>query len=81
MAKRNLRDLPELEGWLLFPDAAVELGISRQRFHQLAEKDDPPVIETARRIGRRGARYYVVRTAEVEDLKRRREGGQELWTE
>lgn len=75
--KRDLRQLPELEGWVTFPDAAEDLGISRQRLHQVAERDDPPVIETARRIGRRHV-IFVMRAAEVADLKRRREesGGQ-----
>lgn len=80
-ARRDLRELPELEGWLSFPDAARELGISRQRLHQLAEKD-PPVIETARRVGRYGVPFYVMREAEVAALKRRRALGvlEELWT-
>lgn len=82
MAKRDLRELPELEGWLTFPDAAAELGISRQRFHQLAEKTDPVIIETACRAGRRSTGiHYFVREAEIAELKRRREGGQVLWTD
>lgn len=82
MGKRDLRQLPELEGWITFPDAAEELGITRQRIHQIAEKDDPVVIETALRLGRKHV-IFVMRISEVEDLKRRREesGGQVPWAD
>ncbi len=68
--KRDLRTLPELEGWLTFTQAAVELGISRQRFYQLAEAGQ---LQTAHRLGERPT--YIVRTAEVRALKRQRSGG------
>lgn len=78
--KRDLRQLPELEGWVSFPDAAEEIGISRQRLFQLAEKESPVVIETAMRVGRNRP-VYVMRQAEVDELKRRREekGDKEPW--
>lgn len=68
--KRDLRTLPELEGWLTFTQAAMELGISRQRFYQLAEADQ---VQTAQRLGERPT--YIVRTAEVKAMKRQRQGG------
>lgn len=68
--KRDLRTLPELEGWLTFTQAAMELGISRQRFYQLAEAGQ---LQTAQRLGERPT--YIVRTAEVRALKRQRSGG------
>lgn len=70
--KRDLRQSPELDGWLLFPDAADVIGISRQRLFQLAEKDEPPVIKTVVRIGRRRT-IYAMREVEAMDLKQRRE--------
>lgn len=68
--KRDLRTLPELEGWLTFTQAALELGISRQRFYQLAEAGQ---LQTAQRLGERPT--YIVRTAEVRALKLQRQGG------
>ncbi len=68
--KRDLRTLPELEGWLTFTQAALELGISRQRFYQLAEAGQ---LQTAQRLGERPT--YIVRTAEVKALKLQRQGG------
>jgi hypothetical protein len=78
--KRDLRQLPELEGWVSFPDAAEEIGISRQRLFQLAEKTDPTVVETAVRIGKHRP-VYVMREAEVAELKARGEvkGNKEPW--
>lgn len=73
--KRDLRGLPELEGWLTFTEAAEVLKISRQRFYQLAEAVDEhgtPRIKTAQRLGARPT--YIVRTAEVTALKAQREG-------
>lgn len=73
--KRDLRALPELEGWLTFTEAAEELGISRQRFYQLAEATDAegnPRVQTAHRLGARPT--YIVRTAEVASLKLARSG-------
>jgi len=73
--KRDLRGLPELEGWLTFTEAAETLGISRQRFYQLAEAVDVngvPRVKTAQKLGARPT--YIVRTAEVTALKAQREG-------
>jgi hypothetical protein len=67
--KINLRALPQLEGWLTFTQAAAELGISRQRFYQLAEDGK---LQTATRLGERPT--YIVRTAEVRALKLKRSG-------
>lgn len=73
--KRDLRQLPELEGWLTFTEAAETLGISRQRFYQLAEAIDEhgtPRVKTAQKLGARPT--YIVRTAEVTAIKAQREG-------
>ena len=69
-------DLPPLEGWMALPDAATELGMSRQRAHQLLqasrereyldpESAVPSYFITARRAGT----VIMVRTAEVMALK------------
>lgn len=67
--KRGLHTLPELEGWLTFPEIAEYLGISRQRVHQLAESG---VITSAHRLGKRPT--YIAREAEVKLLKNRKSG-------
>lgn len=64
--KRDLRTLPELEGWLTFPEIAAYLGISRQRVHQLVESG---VITTAHRRGH----MYLAREAEVRALRERKQ--------
>lgn len=70
--RRSLSELPALEGWMTFPEAAAALGISRQRMHQLAElvrEDGTPELETASRLGTRPV--YVIRSAEVRARKAR----------
>lgn len=70
LKRRDLKALPELEGWVTFTEAAGILGISRQRFYQLAESG---AVETARRLGARPT--YIVREAEVEGMKEQRQLG------
>ncbi len=69
-------DLPALEGWTALPDAATELGISRQRAHQLlqASRDggERPGHVAYFTTARRAGTVIVVRTAEVMALKARR---------
>lgn len=76
MAKpaRSLMDLPELEGWLTFGEAAVEMGITPERVRQLVSAPNPR-LTTAHRIGRRP--LGIIREAEVKEWKRRKEAAAE----
>lgn len=56
----SLRELPELEGWLTFGEAAVELEVTGERIRQMAQEGK---LATAHRIGRRPV--GVVREEEI----------------
>lgn len=71
MAKRQfetLKELPELAGWLTFGEAAAELGISGERFRQMAQEGK---LTTAHRIGRRPV--GIVQEAEIVALAQARQ--------
>lgn len=65
-------ELEDLEGWISFPVAAERLGVSRQRFFQMAEEKK---LKTARKIPGTGERpaAYVVREAEINEMLQQQE--------
>jgi len=44
----NIEDVPVLEGWHSFPEAALLLGVRRQRINQLLEEDKLAQAEVRR---------------------------------
>lgn len=70
MAKQfeTLKELPELPGWLTFPEAAAELGISGERFRQMAQEGK---LKTAHRIGRRPV--GIVQESEILEIAAERQ--------
>lgn len=63
----NTAGLPRLEGWQTVPEAASDLGVTRQRFYQMVNEGK---IQTVHTIGRRPV--LIVRTAEIVKLVRER---------
>jgi hypothetical protein len=70
------REIPELQGWLALPVAAERVGLSRQWLHDMVTAPDPSgELRNVRRVRGTGTRpvTILVRTAEVERLKKARE--------
>jgi predicted DNA-binding transcriptional regulator AlpA len=72
-SRRAMAELPLFEGWITLPEAAKELGITRARAYQLVQEER---ITTAHRLG--GRPIYIVREAEIAQLKAGRSGEVEL---
>lgn len=66
--RRDMSELPVLEGWITLPEAAEELGMTRARMYQLVQEFK---ITTAHRLG--GRPIYIVRVPEIEQIKAGRE--------
>lgn len=62
--RRDMAELPVLEGWITLPEAAEELGMTRARMYQLVQEFK---ITTAHRLG--GRPIYIVRVPEIEQIK------------
>lgn len=62
--RRDMSELPVLEGWITLPEAAEELGMTRARMYQLVQEFK---ITTAHRLG--GRPIYIVRVPEIEQIK------------
>jgi predicted DNA-binding transcriptional regulator AlpA len=62
--RRNMTELPTLEGWITLPEAADQLGMTRARTYQLVQEWK---ITTAHKLG--GRPVYIVRQAEIDQLK------------
>lgn len=67
-------DIPHLEGWLAFPDAARRLGLRKQGFHYIALSTmrSPFRKSDIRRVGAEVRPMFIVRTAAVERERERR---------
>lgn len=63
-------EVPRLEGWLTFPEAATVLDVTKQMVHKMAFGRNP-LLTTVRRIGEKP--IYVVEEKEVCALRKRRE--------
>lgn len=63
-------EVPRLEGWLTFPEAAAILDVSKQMVHKMAF-GRRPLLLTVRRVGDKP--IYVVKEEEVRALHTRRE--------
>jgi hypothetical protein len=72
MAELNV---PRLEGWITLTDASEILGISRWAVHKMCMPTarKPPVLKTVRYVGDPSRPVYIVREAEVKQLKRERD--------
>lgn len=64
---RSLSELPELEGWLTFGEAAEDLDRTGERIRQMAQEGK---FQTAHRLGRRP--IGVIRESEVKEILRTR---------
>jgi hypothetical protein len=67
--------VPRLEGWWTLTEASDFLGISRWAVHKLCmpAARRGPVLKTVRYIGDESRPVYLVREAEVKQLKRERD--------
>lgn len=64
-------EIPKLEGWLSFPEAAEELGLSKQMVHKMVfVLGIFDIAKDVRSIGEKP--IYVVRESKVLDLKEKR---------
>lgn len=70
MTDDGYSEVPRLEGWLTFPEAADELGVTKQMVHKMAF-GSKPVLRIVRRVGDKP--IYVVDEKEVLALKKRRQ--------
>lgn len=66
-------DVPYLEGWMTLPDAAVTLGVTRQRVFAMVRERK---LTTARKVssnltGNQPRIQYIVQTGEVTALRER----------
>lgn len=63
-------EVPRLEGWITFPEAAEILSVTKQMIHKMAF-GPKPVLRIVRRVGDKP--IYVVDETEVLTLKKRRQ--------
>lgn len=66
-----MKGVKKLEGWMTFHEAGQLLGVSRQGFHKMIEKQQLIPLDSIREIGDKTS--YIVRTEAVLELKRIRE--------
>jgi hypothetical protein len=65
----NRKDVSVLEGWRSLPDAAVPLGVTRQRLFQMVDEGKLPSVRQVPGAGSRPA-AYVISEAELCRLRR-----------
>lgn len=64
--KQDADSIPVLQHWVSLPDAADELGLRRQRVHQMAGEG---VFKTLHKISKTGRPIAVIKRSELEKIK------------
>ncbi len=69
----SYKEIPRLEDWLSIPEAALELGVSKQMVHKMINTLD--VFDYERDVRKVGDKpMYLVRESAVKALKKSRDG-------
>ena len=71
----SYQEIQKLEGWLSIPEAAYELGLSKQMIHKMISNDIFNIIDDVRKIGEKP--MYIVRESAVAALKKSRQASTE----